>query len=216
MLLVLALAAPILAARACPVTATSALPEVAGRWEVRVINALDRPRPDTMLADATIAAELQDCLLRERLVARGGAPGYEALIHWGANGADSTIQRTFVHSNHGRLASTRAAAPGATSRCGRCRSRGNRMRPWWSTASRSSAAIGSRSRAGSRTTPAGRGRRSRGGSTPAKTPSAQRRSAVPPPSATYSETRFSALARRSRSSACSDANRLRSASSTSM
>jgi hypothetical protein len=103
MLLVLALAAPLIVARACPIAATSALPELVGTWEVRAVSGLDRPRPDTMRADATIAAELGDCLLRERLVARGGSPGYEALIHWGANGADSSIQRTFVHSNHGRF-----------------------------------------------------------------------------------------------------------------
>ena len=47
-------------------------------------------------------------------------------------------------------------------------------------------------------------------------PTPHRRSIAPPPSATYRATTFSAFARRSRSSCCSDANRLRSASSTSM
>jgi hypothetical protein len=44
----------------------------------------------------------------------------------------------------------------------------------------------------------------------------QRPSIAPPPSATYSATRFSAFARRSRNSACSEEKRFRSASSTSM
>jgi hypothetical protein len=43
------------------------------------------------------------CLLRERVITATGNPPYEALIVWGVNGADSTIQRVFARSQHGRL-----------------------------------------------------------------------------------------------------------------
>jgi hypothetical protein len=64
---------------------------------------LDRPRADTTRATATIAGDLQACLLRERVVAVAGTPPYEAVIVWGVNGPDSTVQRVFAHSQHGRF-----------------------------------------------------------------------------------------------------------------
>jgi hypothetical protein len=87
----------------CPLAAPSVLPELSGSWEVVVINGLDRPHPDTMRADATTVADLQACVLRERLLARRGSPPYESLALWGVNGADTTVQRLFVHSQHGRF-----------------------------------------------------------------------------------------------------------------
>ena len=92
------------AARAsCPVPATTALPELIGRWQVVMVGNLDRPHPDSMHAESTISADLQDCLLQERLRARTGTPPYESLMFWGTNGADSAIQRVLVHSQHGRI-----------------------------------------------------------------------------------------------------------------
>lgn len=88
-------------APACPIAATSQLADLVGSWQVIQVMGLDRPRPDSLLAAATIGADLQDCLLRERLVAQRGNPPYEALILWGVNGADSTVQRFFTHSQHG-------------------------------------------------------------------------------------------------------------------
>lgn len=89
--------------RACPIAATSALPELTGAWQVLMISGLDRTHPDSAQAIATIATDLQACLLREQLRAQTGNPPYEALILWGVNGADSTIQRIFAHSQHGRI-----------------------------------------------------------------------------------------------------------------
>lgn len=100
---ILTLAATLGAASSCPLAAPSVLPELSGSWEVVVINGLDRPRPDTMRADATIVADLQACVLRERLLGRRGSPPYESLAIWGVNGADTTVQRLFVHSQHGRF-----------------------------------------------------------------------------------------------------------------
>jgi hypothetical protein len=99
----LALVATLAAGRACPIAAATALPEMTGAWDMLLINRLDRPRPDTVRATATIAADLQACLLHERVTAVTGTPPYEALVVWGVNGADSTIQRVFAHSQHGRL-----------------------------------------------------------------------------------------------------------------
>ena len=56
-----------------------------------------------MSGSCPIAADLQACLLHEHVTAVDGTPPYEALVVWGANGADSTIQRVFAHSQHGRL-----------------------------------------------------------------------------------------------------------------
>jgi hypothetical protein len=87
----------------CPVPATAALPELIGRWNVIMLGNLDRSRPDSMRAESTISPDLQDCVLQERLRARTGTPPYEAIMFWGTNGADSAIQRTLVHSQHGRF-----------------------------------------------------------------------------------------------------------------
>ena len=101
-LLILLASAP--AARAsCPVAATTALPELVGKWDVLMLGNLDRPRPDSLVAESTISPDLQDCVLQERVRGRTGAPPYESLMYWGTNGADSTIQRTLVHSQHGRF-----------------------------------------------------------------------------------------------------------------
>ena len=88
---------------ACPVPATTALPELLGQWQVLMLGNLDRPRPDSLRAESTISADLQDCLLQERLRAQTGSPPYESVVFWGTNGADSTIQRVLAHSQHGRL-----------------------------------------------------------------------------------------------------------------
>ena len=88
-------------ARACPIAATDVLPELPGRWQVTMLGGLDRTRPDTMRAESTIASDLGNCLLREQLHA--STAGYEALVVWGTNGADSAIQRVFAHSQHGRF-----------------------------------------------------------------------------------------------------------------
>ena len=103
MLLPLALAAVLGSSCTRATDATSVLPELPGVWKVLSLSGLDRARPDTMLAEATIEADLQDCLLRERLVSRLERPSYESLTLWGVNGPDSTIQRVFVHSQHGRF-----------------------------------------------------------------------------------------------------------------
>jgi hypothetical protein len=97
------LASALTSMRACPINATSALPELTGAWQVLMISGLDRTRPDSARAVATIAPDLQGCLLREQLHAQTGNPPYEAVIVWGVNGADSTIQRIFAHSQHGRI-----------------------------------------------------------------------------------------------------------------
>src|SRR4051812_47542438 len=100
--IVLLLAGTLASRHDCPVAARTALPELSGKWAVLMIR-LDGPRPDSTRANATIAADLQGCLLRERLRARTGTPPYEGLILWGVNGADSSVQRIFVHSQHGRF-----------------------------------------------------------------------------------------------------------------
>ena len=100
---VIALISAIGAGRACPISATAALPELSGVWETLLINGLDRPRADTTRATATIAGDMQACVLRERVVAVTGTPPYEAVIVWGVNGPDSTVQRVFAHSQHGRF-----------------------------------------------------------------------------------------------------------------
>jgi hypothetical protein len=100
---VIALISAIGAGRACPIDATATLPELTGVWTTLLISGLDRPRADTSRASATITADLQACLLRERVVAVAGNPPYEALVFWGVNGPDSTIQRVFAHSQHGRF-----------------------------------------------------------------------------------------------------------------
>lgn len=87
----------------CPIPASTALPELVGRWNVIMLGNLDRPRPDSMRAESMISPDLQGCVLQERLRARTGTPPYESIIFWGTNGADSTIQRTLVHSQHGRF-----------------------------------------------------------------------------------------------------------------
>lgn len=89
----------VVASAACPVQPASTLPELIGSWRVLMIGGLDRSQPDSTRAEATIGVDLDGCLLRERLQ----ATGYEALALWGANGADGTIQRVFVHSQHGRF-----------------------------------------------------------------------------------------------------------------
>lgn len=38
-----------------------------------------------------------------RVVAVAGSPPHEALVVWGVNGPDSTIQRVFTHSQHGHF-----------------------------------------------------------------------------------------------------------------
>ena len=83
--------------------AATVLPELPGVWNVLALSALDRARPDTMYAQATIETDLRECLLRERLVAASETPPYESLALWGVNGPDSTVQRVFVHSQHGRF-----------------------------------------------------------------------------------------------------------------
>jgi len=87
------------ASAACPVQPANTLPELVGSWHVLMIGGLDRPKSDSMHAESTIAVELDGCLLREQLL----APGYGALVLWGANGGDGTTQRVFVHSQHGRF-----------------------------------------------------------------------------------------------------------------
>ena len=99
-LVALALLAPV---RACPIAASAALPELAGTWQVLRISGLDRLHPDSGTSRATFSPELQDCLIREQLRAESGTPPYEALILWGVNGSDSTVQRIFAHSQHGRF-----------------------------------------------------------------------------------------------------------------
>ncbi|HKW09722.1 MAG TPA: hypothetical protein VJO33_05035, partial [Gemmatimonadaceae bacterium] len=94
-----ALLLALVAAAACPVQPANTLPELIGSWHVLMIGGLDRPRPDSTRAESTIAPELAGCLLRERVQ----AVGYEALVLWGANGADGATQRVFVHSQHGRF-----------------------------------------------------------------------------------------------------------------
>ena len=103
LLSIIALISAIGAGRACPIAAPAALPELSGTWNVLLISGLDRPRPDSARASATITADLQACLLREHVITTTGNPPYEALIVWGVNGVDSTIQRVFAHSQHGRL-----------------------------------------------------------------------------------------------------------------
>ena len=100
---IIALISAVGAARVCPIAATAALPELSGVWETLLVSGLDRPRADTSRATATIVADLQACLLHERVVAVAGNPPYEALIVWGVNGPDSTVQRVFAHSQHGRF-----------------------------------------------------------------------------------------------------------------
>jgi hypothetical protein len=103
MLLPLALAAVLGSTCTRSIDATSVLPELPGVWRVLSLSGLDRAKPDTMLAEATIETDLRECLLRERLVGRSETPPYESLSLWGVNGPDSTIQRVFVHSQHGRF-----------------------------------------------------------------------------------------------------------------
>jgi hypothetical protein len=86
-----------------PVQPAETLPELLGTWRVLMIGRLDQSRPDSTRAESTIATELQGCLLRERLRVSTEPRGYEAMVLWGANGADGTIQRVFVHSQHGRF-----------------------------------------------------------------------------------------------------------------
>jgi hypothetical protein len=97
----LALGATLTPAHACPISAATALPELTGTWHVQMISGLDGPRPDSTSARATIAPDLQACLLREQL--RAQTENYEAFILWGVNGADSSVQRIFTHSRHGRI-----------------------------------------------------------------------------------------------------------------
>ena len=101
MLLSLALAAVLVSPCTRGSAAASVLPELPGVWKVLSLSGLDRARPDTMRAEATIEVDLRECLLREHLVARSETTPYESLALWGVNGADSTIQRVFVHSQHG-------------------------------------------------------------------------------------------------------------------
>ena len=68
-----------------------------------MVGGLDRPQPESTQAAATISAELNGCLLHERVVARTGNPPYEALVLWGVNGPDGAVQRVLVHSQHGRF-----------------------------------------------------------------------------------------------------------------
>jgi hypothetical protein len=99
-LMALALLAP---SRVCPSSAPAALPELTGTWQVLRISGLDRPRPDSATARATFSPDLQSCLIREELRDESADPPYEALILWGVNGQDGSIQRVFVHSRHGRF-----------------------------------------------------------------------------------------------------------------
>ncbi len=89
--------------RRCPVAAPAALPELIGTWRLVMTGGLDRPHPESTAATATIAPSLDACLLQEHVVAAGDAAPYEALVLWGANGPDGSIQRVFVHSQHGRF-----------------------------------------------------------------------------------------------------------------
>jgi hypothetical protein len=89
--------------RRCSVSATAALPELIGTWQLVMTGGLDRPHPESTAATATIAPTLDACLLQERVVATGDAAPYEALVLWGVNGPDGSIQRVFVHSQHGRF-----------------------------------------------------------------------------------------------------------------
>ena len=99
----LALAGALAWRSACPLAARSTLPELRGTWDVLMIGGLDRPRPDSSRAESVISPDLQGCVLRERVLARTGNHRYEAMVFWGVNGADSAVQRVFVHSQHGRF-----------------------------------------------------------------------------------------------------------------
>jgi len=99
----LAALALLASSRACPIAASVALPELTGTWQVLRLNGVDRPHPDSAMSRATFSPELQDCLIREQLRTEAGTPPYEALILWGVNGADGSIQRIFAHSQHGRF-----------------------------------------------------------------------------------------------------------------
>jgi len=110
----LAMLAVLAPAHACPISAATVLPELTGTWEVLRISGLDRPRPDSGLARSTFVAELQNCLIREQLREVAGNPPYEALILWGVNGADGSIQRVFTHSQHGRFGMYEGRRAGST------------------------------------------------------------------------------------------------------
>jgi|KBSMisStaDraftv2_1062788.scaffolds.fasta_scaffold494292_1 hypothetical protein len=99
---------------ACPIAASAALPELTGTWQVLQIFGVDRPQPDSATARATFSPELQSCLIREQLRAERGTPPYEALILWGANGADGSIQRILAHSQHGRFGMYEGRRSGGT------------------------------------------------------------------------------------------------------
>src|SRR5262245_18888721 len=77
---------------ACPISAPDALPEFTGRWRVLRISGLDQPRPDSLVARAVFVLDLQRCLIREEITAETGNPPYEALVLWGVNGPQGTIQ----------------------------------------------------------------------------------------------------------------------------
>jgi hypothetical protein len=100
---VVALVVALATGRTCPVAAPASLPELPGTWQVLLIGRLDGARPDTTRAKASIVTDLQSCLLQERLVAITGNPPYEGFVVWGVNGADTTVQRVFAHSQHGRF-----------------------------------------------------------------------------------------------------------------
>jgi len=100
--------------RACPISAATALPELTSTWEVLRISGLDRPRPDSAIARSTFVPELQNCLIREQIRDTMGNPPYEALILWGVNGADGSIQRVFTHSQHGRFGIYEGRRTGST------------------------------------------------------------------------------------------------------
>ncbi len=100
--------------RACPISAATILPELTGTWKVLSISGLDRARPDSATARSTFGPELQNCLIREQLRADTGTPPYEALILWGVNGADGSIQRVFTHSQHGRFGMYEGRRSGST------------------------------------------------------------------------------------------------------
>ena len=102
--------------RACPISAATILPELTGTWKVLSISGLDRARPDSATARSTFVPELQNCLIREQLRADTGIPPYEALILWGVNGADGSIQRVFTTRSMAGSACTKDVARAVRSR----------------------------------------------------------------------------------------------------
>jgi hypothetical protein len=87
----------------CPVAADQALAQLPGSWRVITVSLRDSGVRDSSEGTATIAPDLEECLLIERYIGASPTSPLQMLAIWGVNGRNGVFQRLLTHSRHGAL-----------------------------------------------------------------------------------------------------------------